>query len=147
VHTFPIVMDNRILVGGEVVQARKSDGLEGLTYWHCRMENDLVREDRPVLFAGNERIAPLGLGLRAVADCRLGSDPPRQADHIDRVTVFDLDLEVMERLKDRTSAVRFARWLARERGDEHSVLVTDEARRGEMVWPERAWLESGAIAS
>ena len=66
---------------------------------------------------------------------------------VGRYIVFDLDLEVMARFKDRTSAVRFARWLARERGDEHGVLVTDEARRGELVWPERAWLESRAIAS
>jgi hypothetical protein len=66
---------------------------------------------------------------------------------VGRYIVFDLDLDVMERFKDRASAVRFARWLARDRDDECSVLVTDEARRGEMVWPERAWLQSGAIAS
>ena len=64
-----------------------------------------------------------------------------------RYIVFDLDLDVLERFKDRRSALRFAKWLARERRDEYSVLVSDEAKRGEIVWPEPAWLESRAIAS
>jgi hypothetical protein len=64
-----------------------------------------------------------------------------------RYIVFDIDFDVMERFRDRRSAVRFARWLARDRHEDHSVLVSDEARRGEIVWPEPAWFHSGAIAS
>jgi hypothetical protein len=64
-----------------------------------------------------------------------------------RYIVFDFDLDLMERFKDRGSALRFARWLARDKRDDHSVLVSDEARRGEIVWPERAWFEAGAVAS
>jgi hypothetical protein len=64
-----------------------------------------------------------------------------------RYIVFDLDLDVMERFKDRRSALRFAQWLARERRDEYSVLVSDEAKRGEIVWPEQSWFVSTAVAS
>ncbi len=64
-----------------------------------------------------------------------------------RYIVFDLDLDVVEPFRDCASAVRFARWLARGREEDHSVLVSDERQRGEIVWPEPAWLQSGAIAS
>jgi hypothetical protein len=64
-----------------------------------------------------------------------------------RYIVFDIDFEVMERFRDQRNAVRFARWLARGRHEDHTVLVTDEARRGVIVWPEPAWFQRGAIAS
>jgi hypothetical protein len=64
-----------------------------------------------------------------------------------RYMVFDMDLDLMERFRDRASAVRFARWLARERQDDLTVLVTDEAHRGEIVWPDPAWFACDAIAS
>lgn len=50
--------------------------------------------------------------------------------------VFDIDQDVTARFRERASAVRFARWLARNRDQTASVLVTDEARCGEIVWPE-----------
>lgn len=61
-----------------------------------------------------------------------------------RFVVFDLDLDVIERFADRENAVRFARWLARDRDEELSVLVADDHLRGEIVWPESEWLRSGA---
>jgi hypothetical protein len=74
-HAFRIAMDDSILVGGEVMQAGKTDGLKGLARRHCGMENDLICEGRPVLVGSAERIAALGLGLRAVAGCRVSRDP------------------------------------------------------------------------
>jgi hypothetical protein len=64
-----------------------------------------------------------------------------------RYIVFDFDFDVMERFRDRAGAVRFATWLVRDGHEEHSVVVCDDARRGEIVWPERSWFESGALAS
>ena len=61
-----------------------------------------------------------------------------------RFVVFDIDFEVMERFPNRESAVRFARWLARGRAEELSVLVADDYLRGEIVWPESEWLRSGS---
>jgi len=60
-----------------------------------------------------------------------------------RFVVFDIDFEVMERFRDRESAVRFARWLARGRTEALSVLVADDYLRGEIVWPESEWLQAG----
>ncbi|HEY4104872.1 MAG TPA: hypothetical protein VGM44_13320 [Polyangiaceae bacterium] len=64
-----------------------------------------------------------------------------------RYVVFDIDTEVIEGFADRESAVRFANWLARGRNEEHGVLVTDELRRGEVVWPDRSWMQLGALVS
>lgn len=64
-----------------------------------------------------------------------------------RYLVLDLDFDVLEPCKDAATAVRFATWLARGRPLSHGVFVTDEAKNGEIVWPERSWLYGSAIAS
>ena len=56
--------------------------------------------------------------------------------HSGRYLVFDLDEDITARFRNSDSAVRFARWLARGRSEELSVVVSDEARSGTIVWTE-----------
>jgi len=56
--------------------------------------------------------------------------------HTGRFLVFDLDEDVTARFRNSDSAVRFARWLGRGRGEELSVVVSDEARSGTIIWTE-----------
>ena len=51
-----------------------------------------------------------------------------------RFLVFDLDEDLTARFGNADYAIRFARWLARGRSEELSVLVSDEARSGAIVW-------------
>ena len=53
-----------------------------------------------------------------------------------RFLVFDFDDHISACFRDADHAVRFARWLARGRSEELSVVVSDEARSGTIVWTE-----------
>jgi len=53
--------------------------------------------------------------------------------------VFDLDEDITARFRNADYAVRFARWLARGRREESSVVVSDETRSGAIVWTEPRW--------
>ena len=53
-----------------------------------------------------------------------------------RFLVFDLDEDLTARFGNADYAIRFARWLARGRSEELTVVVSDEARWGTIVWPE-----------
>ena len=53
-----------------------------------------------------------------------------------RFLVSDLDEDLTARFGNAEYAVRFARWLARGRSEELSVVVSDEARSGTIVWVE-----------
>jgi hypothetical protein len=53
-----------------------------------------------------------------------------------RFLVFDFDDHISACFRDADYAVRFARWLARGRSEELSVVVSDEARSGTIVWTE-----------
>src|SRR4029078_8758174 len=98
-HAFRIAMGHGVMVGREVMQAGKADGLQGLPTWRRRTEGDLVPENRRVFFAGAERIAALGLALGAVACRGLGRDPPCELDCLDRLTVLDFEFAFTEWLR------------------------------------------------
>ena len=53
-----------------------------------------------------------------------------------RFLVSDLDEDLTASFRNADYAVRFARWLARGRSEELSVVVSDEARSGANVWIE-----------
>jgi hypothetical protein len=53
-----------------------------------------------------------------------------------RFLVSDLEEDLTARFRNADYAVRFARWLARGRSEELSVVVSDEARSGAIVWIE-----------
>ena len=53
-----------------------------------------------------------------------------------RFLVFDLDEDLTARFGNADYAIRFARWLARGRSEELSVVVSDESRSGTIVWTE-----------
>jgi hypothetical protein len=60
-------MSYGILVCSKVMQASKADDLKGLTRRHRGTQNNILSKRRPVLFSSAERVATLGLGLRAIS--------------------------------------------------------------------------------
>jgi len=101
---------------------------------------DSVRDCYASLGCENEKTAGNGRKISRLIGGLLAS-PWRdlcfaRSMRTDRFLVSDLDEDITARFRNADYAVRFARWLARGRCEELSVVVSDEARSGSIVWTE-----------
>ena len=131
-----LTTQSRQLTGSESAVPERSDAILGprpITTWCATAthhsgggdKDDATKQAADSAHSSSGRLSGIWRGLCFDSSMRTG-----------RFLVSDLDEDLTASFRNADYAVRFARWLARGRSEELSVVVSDEARSGAIVWIE-----------